>query len=334
VHQPEVARLGALLLALVVVTPVARTGWSALLAGAFLVEFLTHGRPPALSAVTDPPDRRPLDLPGTSADLYVRAGLVRGRPLVLVHGLSAHGKDDPRVQEAAALLGRAGFDVAVPTIPGLTHGRLGPEDIEPVVRTLAARAEKTVVVGVSVGAGPALLAAADPRVRDRVSAVLSLGGYASAREVVRFWLTGAYAYQGISGRVEHDPEVVKAFVRANADRLGPSSRAILEAADPQAVERLLDAPPADLQRYLESLSPLRVAPAIGARLFLVHGRADRAVPYTESVRLAAARPDRTTLVLVGLVGHVEGAGGRGWHEVRDLLALWRVMYALSGVSRG
>ncbi|HKQ67492.1 MAG TPA: hypothetical protein VJZ73_20905 [Methylomirabilota bacterium] len=238
------------------------------------------------------------------------------------------------MREAAALLARAGFDVAVPTIPGLTRGRLGPEDVEPVVRTLAARAEKTVVVGVSVGAGPALLAAADPRVRDRVSAVLSLGGYASAREVVRFWLTGAYSYQGISGRVEHDPEVVKAFVRASADRLEPASRAILEAADPQAVERLLDAPPADLQRYLEGLSPLRVAPAIGARLFLVHGRADRAVPYTESVRLAAARPDRTTLVLVGLVGHVEGAGGRGWQEVRDLFALWRVMYALLGVSRG
>ena len=329
-HQPEVARLAALLLALVVVAPVARTGWSGLLAGAFLVEFLTHGHPPALSSLTDPPDRRPLDLPGPPADLYVRMGLVRGRPLVFVHGLSTDGKDDPRVREAAALLARAGFDVAVPTIPGLTRGRLGPEDVEPVVRTLAARAEKTVVVAVSVGAGPALLAAADPRVRDRVSAVLSLGGYASAREVVRFWLTGAYSYQGISGRVEHDPEVVKAFVRASADRLEPGSRTILEAADPQAVGRLLDAPPEDLDRYLESLSPLRVAPAIGARLFLVHGRADRAVPYTESVRLAAARPDRTTLVLVGLVGHVEGSGRRGWQDLRDLFALWRVMYALLG----
>ena len=101
-HQPEVVRLAALLLALVVVAPVARTAWSGLLAGAFLVEFLTHGHPRALSALTDPPDRRPLDLPGTPADLYVRAGLVRGRPLVLVHGLSADGKDDPRVRELEA----------------------------------------------------------------------------------------------------------------------------------------------------------------------------------------------------------------------------------------
>jgi len=46
----------------------------------------------------------------------------------------------------------------------------------PVTAALAARDAKTVLVGVSVGAGPALLAAADPRVRDRVSVVLSLGG--------------------------------------------------------------------------------------------------------------------------------------------------------------
>ena len=332
-HQPEVARLAALVLALVAAAPVACAGWSAWLAGAFLVEYLTHARPAALSALTDPPDRRPLALPGTDADLYVRAGLEAGRPMVLVHGLAPTGKDDPRVRDAAALLARAGFDVAVPTIPGLTGGRLGPEDVEPVIAALAARDAKTVLVGVSVGAGPALLAAADPRVRDRVSAVLSLGGYASAREVLRFWLTGAYAYEGIQGRAEHDPELVRAFVHANADRLEPASRAILEHADRQALGRLLDAPPPDLRRYLDTLSPLRVAPAIGARLFLVHGRADQAVPYTESLRLAAARPDRTTLVLVGVVQHVEGTAGRGWREILDLFALWRVMYALRGASR-
>jgi len=213
-------------------------------------------------------------------------------------------------------------------IPGLTRGRLGREDIEPVIATLAGRAASTLVVGVSVGAGPALLAAADPRVRERVGAVLTLGGYASAREVVRFWLTGAYDYAGVRGRVDHDPELVRTFVRANADRLAHSARTLLEAVDRDAAERLLAAPPPDLQRYLDSLSPLRVARDIRARLVLVHGRADRAVPYTESLRLAAARPERTTLVLVGVVEHVEGRGASGWRGARDFLALWRVMYAL------
>jgi pimeloyl-ACP methyl ester carboxylesterase len=330
VHQPEVVRLALLVLAFVVVAPVLCAGRTALLAAAFLAEFLTQGRPAVLSALTGPPTRRPGAFGETGADLYVHAGLDAGRPLVLAHGFAPEGKDDPRVRDAAALLARAGFDVAVPTIPGLTRGRLGPEDVDPVIGALAARNGRTVLVGVSVGAGPALLAAADPRVRDRVSAVLSLGGYASAGEVLRFWLTGAYAYESVRGRVDHDPELVQMFLRANADRLDPASRAALDADPRQAAGRLLDAPPPDLRRYLEALSPIRVAPAIGARLILVHGRADRAVPYTESLRLAAARPERTTLVLVGLVEHVEGTRGRGWPAARDLVALWRVMYAVLG----
>jgi pimeloyl-ACP methyl ester carboxylesterase len=330
VHQPEVARLTLLVLALVVVAPVGCAGRTALLAGAFVVEFLTQGRPAVLSALTDPPIHRPGAFGEAGADLYVHAGFDAGRPLVLAHGFAPKGKDDPRVRDAAALLARAGFDVAVPTIPGLTRGRLGPEDVEPVIDALAARRGRTVLVGVSVGAGPALLAAADPRVRDRVSVVLSLGGYASALEVVRFWLTGTYAYEGIRGRVDHDPELVRTFLRANADRLDPTSRAALEADPREAAGRLLEAPSPDLQRYLDTLSPIRVAPSIEARLILVHGRADRAVPYTESLRLAAARPARTTLVLVGLVAHVEGAHGRGLAEVADLFALWRVIYAVLG----
>ncbi len=332
-HQPEVARLTTLVLALVVATPVVCAGRTAVLAGAFLIEFLTRGRPALLSALTGPPARRPLPMPGASADLYAHAGLGAGRPMVLVHGFAPQGKDDPRVQDVAALLARAGFDVAVPTIPGLTGGRLGPEDVEPVIDALAVRDGKAVLIGASVGAGPALLAAADPRGRERVSVVMSLGGYASAVEVLRFWLTGTYAYDGVRGRVDHDPALVRMFVRANGDRLDPASRAILEAADRDAAARLLDAPPPDLQRYLDTLSPLRVASAIGARLILVHGRADHAVPYTESLRLAAARPDRTTLVLVGVVGHVEAAAGPDWRDVGDLLALWRVMYTVLSASR-
>ena len=328
-HQPEVARLAALLFAFLLVVPVAQAAWSSLLAGAFLLEFLTHGHPPALSTLTATPSRQPLLVPGASVDLYARAGTSRGAALVLVHGFSPAGKDDPRVREAAALLSRAGFDVAVPTIPGLTRGRLGSDDVEPVVATLAARAEPSVVVGVSVGAGPALLAAADPRVGDRVRAVLSLGGYASASEVVRFWLTGAYGFDGLGGRVDHDPELVRMFVRANGDRLDPPSRALLEGGGPEGAARLLAAPPAELQRYLDALSPIRVARDIRARLILVHGRDDRAVPYTESLRLAAARPERTRLVLVGVVDHVKGQGASGWQGARDFLALWGVMYGLA-----
>jgi pimeloyl-ACP methyl ester carboxylesterase len=332
VRQPEVARLTALVLGLFVVVPVAHAGFTALCSGAFLLEFLSGGRAAALSAMTVPPDRRPFPTDAIAADLYLHRGLRRGTSLVLVHGFTPQGKDDPRVQDAAQLLARAGFDVAVPTISGLTRGRLGLEDVEPVVAAVAGSRPPALVISVSVGAGPALLAAADARVRHQVSAVLSLGGYASAREVVRFWLTGAYGYAGVSGRVNHDPEQVRAFVRANADRLVPSARMALEAVDPEAAERLLATPPPDLARYLDDVSPLRVARDVSARLILVHGRADRAVPFTESLRLADARPAGTTLVLVGVVDHVEGTDVASWRQALDLLALWQATYTFMSAA--
>ena len=53
------------------------------------------------------------------------------------------------------------------------------------------------------------------------------------------------------------------------------------------------------------------------------------MPYTESLRLAAARPEWTTLVVVGVVDHVKGQGAAGWMGARDCLALWGAMYGLA-----
>ncbi len=161
-RQPEVVRLAGLLLALVLFVPVAHAGRRTLWAGAFLVEFLSQGRLAPLSALTLEPTREPLAVAGAAVDRYVPAGLPGSAPLVLVHGFAPAGKDDARVREAATLLARCGFDVAVPTIPGLTRGRLGSNDVAPVVATLAALASPSVVLGVSVGAGPALLAGPIP----------------------------------------------------------------------------------------------------------------------------------------------------------------------------
>ena len=323
-RQPEVARLLALALAALLAVPVARAAGDLTIATAFLIEFLSAGDYRPLSALTAAPRREPLALAGATADRWAGGG---GVPLVLVHGYAPAGKDEPRVQEAAALLARAGFDVAVPTIPGLTHGRLRPGDVQPVVATLASRPAGTVMVAVSVGAGPALLAAADPAVRDRVGVVLSLGGYASAAELLRFFLTGEYAWNDVRGRVVHDAAVVRTFVEANADLLDTSAQDAV--ADPARAAALLAAPPAALAELLARLSPERVAPEIRARLVLVHGVDDRAVPYTESLRLAAARPDDTRVVLVHLVGHVEGTRARAWSTAaRELAALIGVVYGI------
>jgi len=327
VRQPEIAPLLTLLLAVLLVVPVARTAGDVGLGAAFLIEFLTDGAWRPLSMLTATPHREPMPVPGAAVDRWIGAAIVPV-PLVLVHGYSPEGKDDPRVRQAAALLARAGFDVAVPTVPGLTRGRLRPEDAAPVVAALAARAAPTAILSVSIGAGPALLAAAEPAVRERVGIVLSLGGYASAAELLRFFLTGDFQWGAIRGHVTHDPEIVRQFIEANADLLDRPARDVL--ADPAAAASALQAPPPSLTRLLDQLSPERMVRHIRARLVLVHGVHDPAVPYTESLRLAAARPERTRVILVGVVGHVEAARGVAWlSRVRELGALLLAVYSLS-----
>lgn len=301
-------------------------------AGLFLAEFLGHDAKP-LSRLTVPPTRTAAPVREATVDRYAHGG-ARGTPLVLVHGLAPDGKDDPRLAAAAALLARAGFDVAVPTVPGLTRLRLRPEDREPVVATIAARSGPTVVVGVSVGAGIAMLAAADASVRDRIPLVLSLGGYGSALDLVRYYLTGEYrGPEGELRRRTHDPALIEMFLDANADLLDASARRVLGASGAADVSDALARLSPELVRLLEALSPARVLRDLRGRLLLVHGRDDAAVPYTESIALFAARPTRSRLVLVGVVGHVEPSAHIAIASgLKDIVAMWTVAYALISLA--
>lgn len=333
-HQPEVARALALFLALLLSLPPLTTAITALVSAALLLELLAPGGAAPLSALTPAPRRSPV--PGQVADRYVAPVLWPRGTLVLVHGYTPEGKDDPRVVRAAHLLARAGFEVLVPTIPGLTLGQLRLPDVEPVVQAVVAGGESgrpTTVVGVSVGAGPAFLAAADRRVRARVGMVVAVGGYASAWELVRFFLTGEYGWGAIRGHVDHDPEVVRRFLEANAELLAGAPPAATGALDPDRLAAWLEARPPALTALFDALSPERVVREVSARILLVHGRDDRAVPFTESLRLAAARPARTHLVLMGSFRHVAGPNPtRRWDRLVDGAQLWGAAYLLLAAS--
>src|SRR4029077_18350052 len=183
-----VSALARLALACLLVLPVWTTASSLIRTTAFLVEFLGQGRWRPLSAITRSPTVRPLPWPATSAgpsaiDLYASPALRRAPGRVRGHGLRPGGRAEPRLRDAADLLARAGWAVAVPTVTGLTVLRLRPDDAATVgaaVRALRAAGYSPVaVLGVSLGAGPALLSASEPAVAPEVSAVLALGGYAS-----------------------------------------------------------------------------------------------------------------------------------------------------------
>ena len=302
----------------------------------FLAEFLGQGRWRPLSTITREPGVRAL--PATAGarpvplDLYTSSALRRPPAMVLVHGLSAEGKDDPRLREAARLLARAGWAVAVPTVEGLTMLRLRPDDAVAVRASVealhAAGYRRVALLGISVGAGPALLAASDPALAPRLSAVLALGGYASAVELLRYTLTGSYAFGEVAGRAAtvREPAIAQ-FARANPELLDEAGQRLVVNRDPAAVDERVRALPRASRDLLEALSPGRTIGSLRAPLFLIHGRQDPAVPFTESLRLdAAARAAgrRVHTAIVGAVGHVEADRRAG---LADLLRLWATFYA-------
>lgn len=324
-----------LVLALLLALPPLHAAVILLTTTAFLVEFLSGGRWRPLSAVTPPPVVRSLDAPSPglplAADLYLGPAFLRPGGLVLVHGIAPRGKDDARLREAAALLARAGWAVAVPTVDGLTSFRLRPEDAGVVVtaiRALTAAGYRPVaVLGISLGSSPALLAAGDPAVRSSVSAVLALGGYASAEELLRYTLTGAYDFEGTRGRHPVHEDAIAQFARANAELMDAAGRRLVDNRDPEAVARLAAELPPSTRRLLDALSPAAGLGRLSAPLFLIHGRDDPAVPFTETLRLdraARAAGQRPTTTIVGAVSHVDPDQRA---SPADLARLWATFYA-------
>ncbi len=87
------------------------------------------------------------------------------------------------------------------------------------------------------------------------------------------------------------------------------------------------------RRLLADLSPETRIARLRAPLFLIHGRDDPAVPFTESLRLErAARTSgqRVDTAIIGSVGHVEPEHRAG---PRDLVRLWAAFYAFEVTGR-
>src|SRR2546428_1774726 len=128
------------------------------------------------------------------ADLY-RPSAPRGG-LLLVHGLSRTGRRHPELVRLARLLARHHRLVLVPHFDGLAAFRLSGREVAEVraaLRALAAQSPSIGLAGLSFGAGPALLAAAD--VPD-LALTASFGGYADLRDVILYLTTGIHQFGG------------------------------------------------------------------------------------------------------------------------------------------
>jgi pimeloyl-ACP methyl ester carboxylesterase len=305
------------------------------------------------------------------ADLYRPTNEGKRFPLLLVHGVNPTGKDDEQLVLLAKDLARAGFLVLVPDLEGIKTLRIRVSDAEDILQSflylsrLVQAGPRGGMMGISYGAGPMLLAAADPRIRDKVGMVATLGGYYDLRTVLLYALTGSFEYGGHRGYLRPDSSLRWMFAYRNVDllrsttdqeklreiiekrnqyeiaaadalakSLGPDGRALydfLVNTDPERFAPLYEALPLSVREYVYQLSPARAIQYITASFIIVHGTDDYSVPYTESMRLAdsVGEKNRVHLALLPQFMHVdpsESSAG-GWFK-RYVLGGWRLFAAI------
>jgi hypothetical protein len=201
--------------------------------------------------------------------------------------------------------------------------RLAPEDIGDIAsayEALLARPDidptRSGLLGTCVGGAFALMAAARPRVRDRVTFVLAYAPYASMWTLTRDIASASRCRDGVRAPWPVDPLTRKVYVHSMTALLEPREAKRLRAAfatphgrldgwsvseDGRAVVPLLTALgadeadaalqrlPAALQDRLTAMSPLHSVPDIRAPLIvLLHDRDDVVIPVSESRRLRDA----------------------------------------------
>ena len=340
----------ALVLGTVILAPLI---WDVVLSGLLMVEVLRPLRPGPVTWVTRSPHEMRVNFPGRhrmmEANLYVPAGGGRRAGVVLVHGVVETGKDDPRMVWVARLLARSGFMVLVPDFLGFKSLRLRSSDIGEMtdaavyLRSLHERVlpDRVGMIGFSYGAGPMLIAAADPRIEGRLKFVVSFGGYYDLVQVIKFVTTGYYGYGEERGYATPSDYTRWIFLRYNLDLLrDPVDQAILAKVseargwgslgqspalpsdltpegrsvynllvnrDPEKVETLVSRLAPSIREMIEQLSPSRQIRRLAAYTIIVHSDPDPFLPHTESMALADAlgREGKVRLEILRLFRHVQ-----------------------------
>lgn len=290
------------------------------------------------------------------ADLY-RPLRPRGA-ILMVHGLSPAGRRHPDLARLARLLAREGKLVLVPEFEGLAALRLSGREVEEVRAALihlGHLSERMAVIGLSFGAGPALIAAADV---PHLALAASFGGYADLRDVIGYVTTGVHRFGGrqwtqaqqeynrwkllslLVGFVEDGREraALDAFARAKLAnpgaptealeaRFGADGRAMLAIAlnrREEEVGPLLDRLSPGARAALDRLSPLTAVQRLAAPLVIVHGVGDDSIPFTEALRLAAAARGPTRVALFKTFHHTGPAPL--WTSFRDrVIDAWNLL---------
>jgi pimeloyl-ACP methyl ester carboxylesterase len=322
-EPPKVRRISMALVALFVFLVLRR----ALLVVCLGLKIL--GYTDALNAWKGPVRHETVEHAGIPIDIY--SGEHAYSPILIVHGLNPTGKNSLDLMRISEALAQVGYQVFVPDLIELKRQHLQPEEAGHIKSVFQFIGKDAAIACFSYGCGPAMIAAADPDIRDHIRFALAFGGYFDIRETLEFVVTGPespiaylkWVYLGANSDLvadESDRTRLRTIAEHGrdddalesdaAERLSPEAKALLAvflASTPEDFHARLDAAPANLQRRLDALSPSRFVERIRAPLILVHGINDPAIPAQQTIEFAeAARAHGLdqSLTLLRMYGHM------------------------------
>jgi pimeloyl-ACP methyl ester carboxylesterase len=209
-------------------------------AGRWLMEFAhlqSAGAGGSLQPMMRAPVSYEVDGRHYNADIYRPLTPPRAA-VVLLHGASSGGKDEPRLVDFAATLAAARFIVLVPDLVRLRKLQLraaNRTDVVDAVRYMASTPELVPnqnlgIVAISVAAGPAIAAALEPAIQEQLRFVLAIGGYYDMLATLTFATTG-YFHDGTQGHRQQPNDYGKwVFALSNVEMLkNPADRRAMTA---------------------------------------------------------------------------------------------------------
>ena len=364
--------LGALLTLFIALTPQGRTGFHTAL---FVSQVLALPVKPQ-TWFTDEPLRHEVHYQSsdgsTVADVYRPADEKPRAAVVLFLGANAAGRDDPDVINLGNALARAGYVTMFHWSPTMAlQANIEPAETGNLVWAFQYLTEREYVDpdraglgGFCVGASFALVASADPRIRDDVYFVNAFGPYFDVRELLLQASSRSVIYDG--ERTPWEPDSLTMRVLANElietlddpfdvdaltrrymhnqalsqeemDSLSQQGRtvaALLDGTTPEQAEILFGELPEDFRRDMTGISPSAHVGDINARLLVLHDRHDRLVPAAESRRLLAATEDRGDVRYTEVLSfeHVRPSGGGVGALLGEAFRLYRHMYDIIRIA--
>jgi hypothetical protein len=299
-----------------------------------------------------------------SGDIYRPSGEGRHRAILVCLGVVPFETEHPQVPRLGGALARSGFVTLLYWSPAMRDLRLEPNDIDNIalayewlINQPYVESEKSGLLGTCVGGSFALMAAASPRIREKISFIAAYAPYSSMftllqdaassstirTETREPWpvdqLTRKVLVRSLTAELEPgESELIrKCFLTGEShlevDKLsnnGLTIYSLLNNPDPEEAKRIMDQLPSDFKERLSTMSPIYYLKDIQSPLMvLLHDRGDTLIPVGESRRLWSTLKHRAGVHYTELqFQHLNPAKLPMFRLLRELAKFYVAVYRL------